>query len=188
VATAFLRAQQQQHALHACAVAFEGKALVCVGASGLGKSTMAARMCRHPGVELLADDMAEIEILPGGEVRVLPSEAAVWLATSGSLAKAPVSSSTPATSPAALRCIVSLVFDEDAPNLELREIRGADAVSALIPSLVRFEQTAALWARELSFIGQLVAQGRVVEAKRSHDLAADTVADALLRLLGGKAR
>jgi hypothetical protein len=188
VATAFLRAQQHQHALHACAVAFEGKALVCVGASGLGKSTMAARMCRHPGVELLADDMAEIEILPGGEVRVLPSEAAVWLATSSSLAKAPVRSSRAATSPAALQCVVSLVFDKGAPNLELREIRGADAVSALIPSLVRFEQTSSLWARELAFIGQLTSRGRVVEARRSHDFAADTLADALLRLLEGKAR
>ena len=186
MATAFLRAQRQQHALHASAVAYQGKALACVGASGLGKSTMAERMCRRPGVELLADDMTELEVLPGGELGVLPSETAVWLATDPAMAKAPLRSSRAATSPAALRCIVSLVFDDDIPNLELRELRGADAVSALVPSLVRFEKNPSHWARELALIGQLVSQSRMVEARRSRDLEADAVSKALLRLLEGE--
>src|SRR5580658_4495425 len=152
VATAFLRAQRQEHALHASAVALRGTALVCLGPSGLGKSTMAERMCQYVGVELLADDTTEIEAPQGRELRVLPSEAMVWLAPGNAPAKGPAKSSTAAVSPATLRCIVSLVFDVAATTLELREIRGADAVSALVPSLVRFEKSSAIWARELALI------------------------------------
>ncbi len=180
--TAFLRAQRHQHALHASAVAWEGKALVCVGASGLGKSTMAERMCRRPGVRLLADDTAVIELIPGGGVRVAPSESAIWLAKRGSGAKEPVSSPRKAEQPTALVCIVSLVFDDAARALELLDLRGGDAVSALLPSLVRFEQTSSLWARELDFMGRLVSQSRLVRATRSRDIAAATVADAMLGL------
>jgi hypothetical protein len=188
VATAFLLAQRRQHALHASAVAWRGKALVCVGASGLGKSTMAELMCRHSGVELLADDMAALELIPGGGVLVAPSESAIWLATRGSGAKGPVSSPRQAEEPTALMCIVSLVFDDAARSLELLDLRGGDAVSALLPSLVRFEKTSALWARELDFLGELVSQGRIVQATRSHDVPADAVATALLRLLIGGAQ
>jgi hypothetical protein len=188
VAAAFLRAQRCQHALHASAVAWQGKALVCVGASGLGKSTMAERMCRHSGIQLLADDMAAIELVPGGGVRVAPSESAIWLAKQGSGAKQPISPLRQAEEPTALLAIVSLVFDAAAPSLELLELRGGDAVSALLPSVVRFEKTSELWARELDFLGQVVSQSRIVQAKRSHDFPADAVATALLGLLTGEAR
>lgn len=189
VAAAFLRAQRQQHALHASAVSRQGKALVCVGASGLGKSTMADHMCRRAGIELLGDDTTGIEVPPDcGGLQVPPSESAVWLARDGSMTKAPVKSARAAKHPAELLCIVSLVFDDAARALELRDIRGASAVSALLPSLVRFEKTPGLWARELDFIGQLVSHSRVVEARRSHDVPADAVADALVGLLAGGVR
>lgn len=186
VAAAFLRAQRHQQALHASAVAWEGRALVCVGASGLGKSTIAERMCRRPGVELLADDITGIEVLAGGALQVPPSEAALWLGEEG--AKAPVTAPRTAEHPAVLRCIAGLVFDDAAPVLELHDLRGGDAVSAMLPSLVRFDRTSALWAREFDFLGQLVARSRVVQVRRSHDVAADTVADGLLALLTGEAR
>jgi hypothetical protein len=187
VATAFLRAQRRQHALHASAVAWQGNALVCVGPSGLGKSTMAERMCLRPGVELVADDTATIEFVPDGQVHVVPSESAIWLAKEGSGAKEPMRPSRAAQHPAALRYVVSLVFDAAAPSLELRHLRGGDAVSALLPSLVRFEKTSALWARELDFLSELVKHGRVVQARRSYDVPADAVADALVDLLTGEA-
>jgi hypothetical protein len=145
-------------------------------------------MCRRNGVELLADDTTEIDVLPHGWLQVLPSESAVWLTREGPEAKVPVRSCPVSKQPAALRCIVSLVFDDAARGLEVREIRGESAVAALLPSLVRFERTSALWARELAFMAQLVSQSRVVEARRSHDVAADTVAEALLELLVEKAR
>ena len=188
VATAFLRAQRQQHALHASAVAWQGKALVCLGASGLGKSTMAELMCRHQGVELLADDTAAIEVVPECGVRVVPSESTIWLAKQGSVSKEPLSSPRQAEQPTALMCIVSLVFDDAARSLELLDLRGSDAVSTLLPSLVRFEKTSALWARELDFLGEIVSQCRIVQATRSRDTPAAAVATALLRLLIGGAR
>ena len=183
VATAFLRAQRHQHTLHASAVAWQGKALVCVGASGLGKSTMAERMCRRPGVELLADDTAAIEFVPGGRVHVVPSESAIWLANEGCGSKEPLRPSLAARQPAALVCVVSLVFDAAARSFELQDIRGGDAVSAMLPSLVRFENTSSLWAREFDFLGDLVLQSRIVQARRSYDVAPDAIADALFGLL-----
>jgi hypothetical protein len=188
VATAFLRAQRHQHSLHASAVALEGNALVCVGASGLGKSTVAERMCRHAMIKLLADDIAAIELVSDSGVHVLPSESSVWLETDNSTGKAPVKMPRTAERPSVLQCIVSLVFDAAAPGLELREVRGANAVSALLPSLVRFEKTAALWTRELDFVARLVSQCRVVQATRSRDVDADAVAHALLPLLAGDAQ
>jgi hypothetical protein len=185
VAAAFLRALKRQHALHASAVAWQGKALVCVGGSGLGKSTMADRMCRRPGVHLLADDTTAIEVA-ANRVHVLPSESAIWLAKDGSNTKQPVRSFDVAKSPAALVCIVSLAFDDAAGSPKLRDIRGGDAVSALLPSLVRFEKTSALWARELDFLGAIVSHSRIVQATRSHDVPADAMADELLGVLTRK--
>jgi hypothetical protein len=185
VVAAFLRAQRHQRALHASAVSLHDKALACVGGSGLGKSTMAERMCRRTGAKLLADDIAAIDILPNGEVHVLPSEAVVWLATADSMPKVPVRTTNPAASPAALKSIVSLVFDEGARTLEVREVRAADAVSALVPSLIRFDREPLARTTELAWIGQLVSQSRVLEMRRSRDLALDTVVDALLELLEG---
>jgi hypothetical protein len=58
----------------------------------------------------------------------------------------------------------------------------------LLPSLVRFEKTPALWARELDFVSQIVAQTRVFQATRSFDVPADRVADALLGLFAREVR
>ena len=183
---AFLRAQRQLHTMHACAVSLEGRALMCVGASGMGKSTMAERLCRYPGVELLADDMAAIELLPGSGAQVRPSESAVWLATDGSEAKEPVKSTRMAARPGVLQGIVSLVFNDASSQLELLELRGADAVSALLPSFVRFERSAALWTREFDFVAHLVSHSKILRAIRSREIAAETVAEALLRFLAGE--
>jgi hypothetical protein len=188
VATAFLHAQRHQHALHASAVALRGKALLCIGASGLGKSTMADRMCRRSGVELLADDTAVVEFLPRFGLQVPPTEPAVWLVPQGFTAKTPAQPSRVAERPATLVCIVSLVFDAAARVHELREIRGVEAVSALLPALVRFEKTSALWERELEFIGHLCAGSRVVQARRSREVAPDTLAAELARLLEEETR
>jgi hypothetical protein len=182
VATAFLRSLRQEHSLHASAVAFQGKALVCVGASGLGKSTIAERMCRHAGVELLGDDVTAIDVLSNGGLQVVPSESAVWLTMNGSTEKAPVRSVPAASQAAELLYIVSLVFDDSARGPHVEDMRGGTAVSALLESLIRFEKTPDVWARELDFVGRL-AQARVVQARRSRDVAPDTMAGALVELL-----
>jgi len=183
VATAFLRAQRGQHSLHASAVAWEGQGLVCVGHSGLGKSTMADRLCRGLGAELLADDVTAIELDPDGGAQVVPTESVVWLGTDPFSDKVPATVSRVARAPVPLRLLACLAFDEVSSALELRDLRGADAVSALLPSLIRFERTAVQWAREFDFLERIVSQCRVVRVTRSRDVAADTVAKALLELM-----
>jgi len=181
VARAFLRAQRQQYSLHASAISWNGQAIVCLGASGLGKSTIAELLCRRVGVELLADDTTAIEFVPG-RWNVLPSESLLWLATDGATGKSPARPAVAARAPAVLGWLVSLTFDDQADGLALQELRGGDAVSAILPSVLRFERTAALWARELDFLGGLVSTSRIVRATRSHRLPAEALADALLEL------
>jgi hypothetical protein len=188
VARAFLRAQRKQHSLHGSAVAWEGQGFVCVGASGLGKSTMAYRLCRRPGVELLADDITAIEVVPGHDAQVAPTERALWLATDRPGHKAPVAVSQVAPAEVPLRWIVSLAFDEGVSDIEVRDLRGGDAVAMLLPSLIRFERTAEQWARELEFLGGVVSHCRIVQLTRSRRSIVDDVAQALFALLTGKRR
>jgi hypothetical protein len=182
VAAAFLRARSNQHALHASAVAYRMRALVCVGASGMGKSTMAECMCRRSGAEVLADDVAYLDVLPAGGVQVAPSESAVWLETRGSSEKMAVKITSAAERATPLGCIVALAFDASAQKPEISELRGGDAVSALLPALIRFEKTTDLWERELDFVAHLIANGRVYRAVRPDHCTPDVMANALLAL------
>jgi hypothetical protein len=189
IAAAFLRAQRNQHSLHASAVAIgNGRAIACIGASGIGKSTVADRMCRHTDVLLLGDDVTGIALMPEGMVHVTPSESAVWLTTGECSEKRPTKRARIATQPAALACIVSLAFDESARSLQMRDLRGGEAVAALLPALIRFEATPDTWMREFSLVGELTSKSRIVEARRSHGVSADEVAKALLPLAAPEAR
>jgi hypothetical protein len=183
VAAAFLRALRHQHSLHASAVSRKGHALVCIGDRGLGKSTMAERLCRDPEIELLGDDMTGVEIVGDGAIRVMPSESAVWVMSDAAARKAPVRSVRTAAEPATLRYIVSLSFDDATVGVDIRELHGADAAAALLPSLIRFEKSSALWMRELDLVGELVARVAVVQARRPRAVSADAVADVLRGLL-----
>ncbi|MGH9892305.1 MAG: hypothetical protein ACREA0_10045, partial [bacterium] len=68
--------------LHASAVAFGGAVLVFVGASGMGKSTLAAVLCANGG-RLVTDDVLRVELANHGafcypgttEIRLRPSAA-----------------------------------------------------------------------------------------------------------------
>lgn len=57
--------------LHASAVQLDGRALAFVGASGMGKSTLAAALCRN-GCELVADDVLRVDLTDPAVVRVYP--------------------------------------------------------------------------------------------------------------------
>jgi hypothetical protein len=61
--SAFLLALRHETVLHASAVLVEGRALVFVGQSGRGKSTLAALMCTA-GDALITDDVLTVSALP----------------------------------------------------------------------------------------------------------------------------
>jgi hypothetical protein len=56
--------------LHACSIEIDGSAVAFAGASGMGKSTLAAAFQRR-GFRVLADDVTPVELVPGG-ARFLP--------------------------------------------------------------------------------------------------------------------
>ena len=70
--------------LHASAVALEGRALAFIGASGMGKSTLATLLCAH-GATLITDDALRLEKsgdgyachFGPGELRLRPAAAAL---------------------------------------------------------------------------------------------------------------
>lgn len=63
-----LLALRGETTLHASAVALDGRVLAIAGASGKGKSTLAALLCRLPEAELVTDDL--LRLVPSGERRL----------------------------------------------------------------------------------------------------------------------
>ncbi|SFA98160.1 hypothetical protein SAMN05216266_10367 [Amycolatopsis marina] len=57
--------------LHASAVQLDGRALAFVGASGMGKSTLAAALC-GTGCALVADDVLRVDVIGAAAARVYP--------------------------------------------------------------------------------------------------------------------
>lgn len=70
--------QRGRLALHASAVAAAGGAVAFLGISGLGKSSLAAALCRR-GCSLLADDIAALD-LDGRRIHVLPGPPRIKIA------------------------------------------------------------------------------------------------------------
>ena len=143
--------------MHASAVAVNGRAALFVGASGAGKSTLAARLCASTRVELLADDVAGLEVA-GSEWHAIPSESVFWLGPDGAKDKRPVQCAGPAARPAPLHWAFSLCFDERLAEPTFRRLRGAEAASVLVGAMMRFETIPAVWKREFDVVGALVAQ------------------------------
>src|ERR1700690_1964968 len=59
---ALLRDLEGGLSLHASAVAIGGRAILFIGQSGAGKSTAAAEMCLGSRAQLLADDIASLNV------------------------------------------------------------------------------------------------------------------------------
>jgi hypothetical protein len=150
--------------LHASAVASADAAVLFLGASSCGKSTLAAALCRS-SLEMLADDAAFLEERTDG-FYVVPSESAHWLRQDAARvmgakdvrsAKSLLVPVAVATRPVRLRLMVALAFDEAASRATLRRLEGHEAFRWLRTSLFRlvmdepevdasdFEKVAALY-------------------------------------------
>lgn len=191
-----LRHLEGRVALHGAAVVSGDRAVVLLGRSGDGKSTLAAWLCARAGATLFADDAVAIDEVfrdphstDGVENRwvVLAAERDHWLDDAaqraiglcpraardgtGSVGKIPVRSEHAGSGRARLHALVALAFtDVAAPRLT--RLHGVEALAALVPQAVRFVlDEPALQRRELDELGALVETVPVFRLERARDLA-----------------
>jgi hypothetical protein len=168
---ALLRHASSRLTLHGSAIAKGGGAVACIGLSGTGKSTLAASLCARHGTALVADDTAAIDLDDAG-AKILPTERVSWLVNgSDTPARGEEKWAVPpravASSPMTLRAVCTLVFDETAPAATLRQLRGHEALAALVPAVVRLVvDVPAVHEWELEELGRLVAGVPIHELRR----------------------
>ena len=180
--TAFARFVAGRLSLHASAVAAGDSAILLVGAGGSGKSTLAYRVCAEWQADLLADDVAAVDVADDGWL-VRPTESSSWLLGPGGT-KRPIPALHPARGPAKLRCIVGLAFDESLKGVKVRRVRGSAAFGVLLSAPMRFRLGAATWRGEFDALTALGKGVPVLTLARPHELDVDIVAlclDGLLR-------
>ncbi len=183
--------------LHASAVALEGRAIVFVGAAGLGKSTLAATLCDLSGGSLLGDDAVAIE-RDGESYEVVALEDRHWLDAAAARAlgrTGDFGSTKVAVVPrrldiprSPLGLIVHLAFSDEASEARLVPLEGLGAVAGLLSQLTRFVvDEPEVARRDLGSLADLVARTRVarLERPRQLDLLA-TTAHILATALNGE--
>jgi hypothetical protein len=166
--------------LHASAVAIDGRAIVFVGGSGLGKSTLAAAVCEESGASLLGDDSVIIE-RKGDSFHVVALEESHWLDAESARAlgrRAEISGKTPLVPrrsdvrSAKLALIVHLGFVETREQPHLVPVGGLDAIGGLLAQLTRFSvDDPEIAKRDLATLAELVERTPVVRLERPRRLA-----------------
>ena len=171
--------------LHASAVALEGRAIVFVGASNLGKSTLAAAMCDLAGASLLGDDAVVIE-RRADAFHVVALEESHWLDAASARAlgrsndfgdKVPLEPRRFDVNSAPLAMIAHLSFSEAGEEPRLVPVAGLEAISGLLSQLTRFVVDEPVVARrDLDALADLVGRTRIfrLERPRLHDLLRQT--------------
>jgi hypothetical protein len=177
---ALLRHRRGGVTLHASSVARQGVAIACIGESGVGKSTLAAQLCRGPGVQLLSDDTTALRF-EGAVIEVAATERYHWLCSEAAqrmgvdargLSWVPTEAARPASKPARLGAFVSLVFDDWSTAPALRRIQGVEALSALSRSTFNFAFEAPQAQRDaLDHVARLAREAVVFELARPRDMA-----------------
>ncbi len=196
---ALLRHLQGKLTLHAAAVAVDGLAVICLGASGDGKSTAAAELCLRPGFELVSDDTAAIE-LDGESLTVTPTESVHWLLPAartalgmtrgGSADKDAVRPRSAARAETQLAAACRLVFDDDIHAPRTRRLHGRDAFAAIASCCVRFSVDDSMaHLHELDQLTRLLRHVPVYELRRPRRLTqlrgTGDLLEAIVRLHAG---
>lgn len=145
-ARVLLRHLEGKFSLHGACVGDAGRAVVLLGRSGQGKSTIAAWLCER-GLSLFADDAIALERSMDG-YDVEPFETNHWLEPSAIEAlgwrvpgdwKAPVECKRAGKSNARIIGIVELVYVDELRSPRLVRIeRTLDAMTTIVPQVVRF--------------------------------------------------
>lgn len=161
--------------LHASAVRRDGRALAFVGASGMGKSTLAAALCRA-GCDLVADDVLRVEV--NGSAQVYPGSTECRLRPSarglaqGAPAR-PTADGRLALRPATLAegtlplaaCVIPLP-SRTASEVALKRLTAGQALRLLLhfPRVVGWRETSTL-ARGFEGLADLVQVVPVYQAQ-----------------------
>jgi hypothetical protein len=184
-AAAFVRSVRGELSWHAAAVGWGAGAVMLVGESGAGKSTVAHDLCEHHGAALLADDVAAV-IVGGREVSVEPSEPVVWLAPASGPPDRRVPSKEPratraASARAPLAMCVFLEFEEST-GIRSRRLGGTAGFQRLLDGVIRFVPSPEQWRRELDAIARIVEQSPLVELIRGRTTPAAATAEYVMML------
>jgi len=189
---ALLRHLEGRPALHGAAVALHGRALICVGPGGAGKSTMIAELAMRPAFELVSDDAAAIDVV-GPAVRITPTEPSLWLLPSArralqldatTSAKTRVSPRLRCRSAVPVAAICALTFDEAGDRPVLRRLGGGEAFGVLAGCAVRFAiDDVAARAREFDQLVEICKRVPVFELLRPRSLEQLAAAGNLLQTL-----
>lgn len=182
--------------LHGSAVALDGRAIVFVGGTGQGKSTLAATFCDLAGASLLSDDAVVIE-KRGNAHRVIAVEETHWLDAASARAlgrpddfqaeKIALAPRRADVSDAPLAMVVHLAFTERA-DARLVEVVGLEAVGGLLSQLTRFVvDDPTIARRDLASLAELVEHTRIgrLERPRRLDLLRESV-DVVITALHGE--
>jgi hypothetical protein len=189
-----LRHLRGELGIHGAAFTVDGRVAVVVGASGRGKSTLAAYACTQRSASLVADDAVAIE--RDGEVwRAVPLERDHWLdadarravgfrADTGVGFKAPSPAVAVASGPLAIGVIAVLEW-ADVERPRCARLTGLPAIAALLPLLVRFViDEPDVQRQELDLVADLVARVPVVRLERPRSLdALSATVDAIAAVL-----
>lgn len=181
--------------VHGAAFTVGDRVALVVGASGRGKSTLAAYACAQRGAALLADDAVALE-RERDVWRAVPLERDHWLDDDARRAvgivrddvglgfKAPIAAGAVATSPMDIGAIAVLEWGDVAEPRRTR-LEGVEAMAALLPLLVRFViDEPELQRRELDLVADLVARVPIVRLERPRALdALPATVDAIVALL-----
>jgi hypothetical protein len=181
--------------LHASSAARDDLAVVVLGESMAGKSTLVAELCARHGFEMLADDTVFLEERSEG-FYVLPTEsthslrrgaAELFGASVGNLAKSYVPAASFASGPAKLCAFVSLAFDESMAGATVRAVRGSEIFKVLYSALFRFViDDDDVMLQDFSRIAGLAAAVPFFELRRPPSL--DILSESVRMLWGEVAR
>ena len=176
---AFARFIRGKVSLHASAVEIDGAAMVLVGESGAGKSTVAFWLCASHGAALLADDIAGLD-LAGDRVFVDPLERALWL-DDGDGAKRPRAMRVAERS-VGIGGLVHMGFNDRLSEPELRVLRGASSVKRVLDAALRFDVGSTTWTSEFEVSTALAASAPVWDLERPTSATPGQIAELVASL------
>jgi hypothetical protein len=166
--------------LHGSSVAIDGRAVVFLGDTEHGKSTLAAAMCELFGGSLLADDAVVVERRLEGYA-VLALEESHWLASAAAAAvgrreeilgeKAPLRARRCDVNEAPLALVAHLSFSDNIDDARVVPVHGLDAVTGLLSQMTRFiVDDPAIARRDLASLADLVERTPIVRLERPRRL------------------